>query len=229
MRAVLLDGLGTLVELRPPAPALREELRRRFEVEIGPADAERAIAAEIAYYRAHHLEGRDRAALVDLRRRCAEVLLTALPQAARERIGPAEALTALLGALRFRPYPDAARALDMLRARWTRLVVVSNWDYSLHDVLAATGLGRRVHGVITSAELGAAKPSPAIFAHALTLAGVSAERAIHVGDSVEDDVAGARAAGIEPVLLRRGGAEGAGAPRGVRIICSLRELPALAA
>jgi putative hydrolase of the HAD superfamily len=229
VKAVLLDGLGTLVELRPPAPALRVELRRRCGVELGRVDAERAIAAEIAYYRAHHLEGRDRAALVDLRRRCADVLLTALPQEARARISPADALTALLGALRFRPYPDAAWALDMLRARWVRLVVVSNWDYSLHDVLAATGLGQRVHGVITSAELGAAKPSPAIFAHALTLAGVSAERAIHVGDSVEDDVAGARAAGIEPVLLHRDGAGRAAAPQGVRAIRSLRELPTLAA
>jgi putative hydrolase of the HAD superfamily len=229
VRAVLLDGLGTLVELRPPAPALRAELRRRCGVELGRVDAERAIAAEIAYYRAHHLEGPDRAALVDLRRRCADVLLAALPEEARAEISPAEAITALLAALRFRPYPDAARALDVLRARWARLVVVSNWDYSLHDVLAATGLGPRVHGVITSAELGAAKPSPAIFAHALTLAGVSAERALHVGDSVEDDVAGARAAGIEPVLLHRDGAGPAQAPRGVRTIRSLRELPALAA
>jgi putative hydrolase of the HAD superfamily len=227
VRAVLLDGLGTLVELRPPAPALRAELRDRG-VELGRADADRAIAAEIAYYRAHHLEGRDRAAVADLRRRCADVLLAALPAEAATRIGPAEALTALLAALRFRPYPDAARALDALRARWIRLVVVSNWDYSLHDVLAATGLGSRVHGIVTSAELGVAKPSPAIFAHALGLAGVPAELAMHVGDSVEDDVAGARAAGIEAVLLRRDGAGPSPPPRGVRTIRSLRELPALA-
>jgi putative hydrolase of the HAD superfamily len=228
VRAVLLDGLGTLVELPPPAAALREELRQRFDIVVTAEDAQRAIAAEIAYYRAHHLEGRDRAAVAGLRRRCAEVLLDTLPEAARARLEIDEAQTVLLAALRFRPYPDAAPALDALRARWLRLVVVSNWDFSLHDILAANGLGERLHGVITSAELGAAKPSPAIFAHALTLAGVRPEFAIHVGDTVEEDVAGALAAGITPVLVRRDGMEPATAPDGVRTISSLSELTALA-
>ena len=226
MRAVLLDGMGTLLELLPPAPALRAELRRRFSLELAPAEVERAFAAEISYYRAHHLEGRNRAALVGLRRRCAEVLLAELPAAARAGIGPREMVAALLSALRFRPYPDAAPALAALRAQGVRLVVVSNWDCSLHSVLAATGLRTRVHGAITSAELGAAKPSPAIFSHALTLAGVPAGSAIHVGDSLEEDVAGARAAGIAPVLVRR--ERIAPAAPGVPTIRSLRELPARA-
>jgi FMN phosphatase YigB (HAD superfamily) len=45
---------------------------------------------------------------------------------------------------------------------------------------------------------------------------------IHIGDSPAEDVAGARAAGIEAVLLRRGAA-GPQAPDGVRVIASLRE------
>jgi putative hydrolase of the HAD superfamily len=225
VRAVLLDGMGTLVELLPPAPALRAELRRRFSVELAAAEAERAIAAEIAYYRAHHLEGRNRAALVDLRRRCAEVLLAELPQQARSRIPAREMVAALLAALRFQPYPDAAPALAALRARGVRLVVVSNWDCSLHSVLAATGLRTHLHGAVTSAELGAAKPSPAIFSHALTLAGVPAGSAVHVGDSLEEDVAGAQAAGIAAVLVRRDGTAPRSPPR-VPTIRSLRELPA---
>ena len=47
--------------------------------------------------------------------------------------------------------------------------------------------------------------------------------AVHVGDSLENDVAGARAAGIRPVLVARDGA----APGGVEAIRSLAELPAL--
>jgi putative hydrolase of the HAD superfamily len=111
-----------------------------------------------------------------------------------------------------------ARALGM------RLVVVSNWDVSLHDVLAQLGLDALLDGVLTSAELGVAKPDPAIFERALALAGVEAAEALHVGDDVDADVAGARAAGIAALLVAR---EGAVPPPGVEAIRSLRELPGL--
>ena len=99
------------------------------------------------------------------------------------------------------------------------MVVVSNWDVSLAEVLERVGLAPLLDGVVTSAAVGAAKPDPAIFAHALALAGVPAARARHVGDSLDEDVAGARAAGIEPVLLRRDGGPRPG--RGVRTIAGL--------
>jgi putative hydrolase of the HAD superfamily len=46
-----------------------------------------------------------------------------------------------------------------------------------------------------------AKPDPRIFAPALAALGLAAERVAYVGDSVAIDVRGARAAGLEPVLL----------------------------
>jgi FMN phosphatase YigB (HAD superfamily) len=82
---------------------------------------------------------------------------------------------------------------------------VSNWDVSLHDALADAGLAALVDGALSSAEVGRAKPDPLIFERALRLADVAPEDAIHVGDSLEHDVAGARAAGIRPVLVTRGG------------------------
>jgi putative hydrolase of the HAD superfamily len=54
VRAVLLDALGTLVELQPPAPRLRRLLREAgFEVTEEQAAA--GFMAEIAYYLDHHL------------------------------------------------------------------------------------------------------------------------------------------------------------------------------
>ena len=105
----------------------------------------------------------------------------------------------------------------MVRARQAgaRIVVVSNWDVSLHEVLERVGLAPLVDGVVTSAAVGAAKPAAAIFAHALGLAGVAPERAIHVGDSLDEDVRGAAACGIRPMLLRRDGRSGAPDPAGV--------------
>lgn len=220
---MLLDALGTLVELEPPAPRLRSELTSRFGVEVPLASCERAIGAEIAFYRAHLDEGRDPESLAALRRRCAAVLRGALPRDAQEAAQDLDAVTeALLASLRFRPYEDVPAALSEWRARGLRLVVVSNWDVSLHDVLTRVGLGPLLDGIVTSAEAGARKPAAAIFERALRLAGVRAGDAVHAGDSADEDVAGARAAGIEPVLVRRADA-GAPVP-GVRTISRLTEL-----
>jgi putative hydrolase of the HAD superfamily len=214
-RALLLDALGTLVALEPPAPRLRAALET-----ISLAEAERAIAAEMTYYRAHLDEGRDAGSLTALRRRCAQALRDALPAATRpDDIGPL--VEALLGSLHFHAFADARPALEAARARGLRLVVVSNWDISLPDVLARVGLAPLLDGVVTSAEMGVAKPDPAIFIRALELVGASAAGTVHVGDSLREDVDGARAAGIEAVLISRSGGAG---PPGVRTIASLTEL-----
>jgi putative hydrolase of the HAD superfamily len=222
-RALLLDALGTLVALDPPAPLLRAELARRFGIEIDPADAQRAIAAEIKYYRAHLDEGRDAPSLAALRRNSAEALRDALPPAA-QRIDGQDLTEALLTSLRFRAFADAKPAIEAARASGLRVVVVSNWDVSLPEVLARVGLAPLLDGVVTSAQVGARKPSPTIFASALALAGVAPERAVHVGDSPAEDVDGARAAGIEPILISR---QSRPAPHGVRTIASLAQIASL--
>jgi putative hydrolase of the HAD superfamily len=216
VRAALLDALGTLVELERPWPHLVAELHARG-VSVSEDDARRAMLAEMAYYRVHHDDASDFAGLKDLRARCAAIvqgeLGTALPVADVEE--------AMLAAIRFRPYPEVPGVLRALRENGARLVVVSNWDVSLHDVLERTRLRPLLDAVVTSAEFGAAKPDPAIFAHALELAGARAADAVHAGDDLEADVEGARAAGIEPVLVAR---DGEAAPAGVRGIPTLEGL-----
>jgi putative hydrolase of the HAD superfamily len=216
-RAVLLDALGTLMTFDPPGPRLRAALRERHGVEVSEEVAAAAMGAEIAYYRAHLHEGRDAASLGDLRRRCAEAM--------RPVLGFDPGVDTLLAALHFRAYPDAAPALGELRALGLRLVVVSNWDASLHERLDETGLAPLVDGALASAELGHAKPDGAIFARALELAGAPAAAALHAGDSLDADVEGALAAGLRAVLVARDGA--GAAPSGVPVIRTLAELPAL--
>ncbi|MHB8658779.1 MAG: HAD family hydrolase [Solirubrobacteraceae bacterium] len=224
MRALLLDALGTLVALEPPVPALVALLSERFGIALTPAQANTALAAEIAYYRTHLDQGRDAVSVADLRARCAAVLFAALPapvSAAVRGRGPEELTATLLAALHFSAFPDARPAIAAARERGVRVVVVSNWDASLTDVLAHLGLAPLLDGVLTSAQVGARKPAPAIFQAALRLAGVEPGEAVHVGDSPAEDVDGARAAGIEPILISRDGVRG---PAGVRTITSLAEL-----
>jgi putative hydrolase of the HAD superfamily len=226
--AVLLDAMGTLLRLEDPAPRLRAALLRRVGEDVGAAAASAAMRAEIRFYRAHMHLGRDAGSLAALRARCAEALRPELPPVAAA--APTAVLTAaLLDALAFSAYPDAAPALRELRAAGCALVVVSNWDVSLRERLEEAALAPLVDAVVASAALGAAKPDRAIFEHALALAGVAADRAWHAGDSVAADVAGARAAGIRPVLVARDGSGGAERPADVPAIAGLDALPDLIA
>jgi len=226
VRVVFLDALGTLLALEPPAPRLVAALAARG-VDVGADVAAAALGAEIAYYREHHHEARDLATLADLRARCTAVLQEHLPARVPDLHG------ALMASLRFTPFPEAGAALAALRAAGLTLIVVSNWDVSLHEALASTGLRRQVDGAISSAEAGAAKPDPAIFERALALAGggLTAADAVHVGDEPVD-VEGARAAGIRPILVHRGPAAllppaAVAADPSVPVLSDLTGLPAL--
>jgi putative hydrolase of the HAD superfamily len=132
----------------------------------------------------------------------------------------------MLDCIRFDAFADAAPALRALRAGGLRLVVASNWDCSLPDVLAQAGLLHLVDAVVASAVAGAAKPDARLFDAALAAAGCQAGEAIHVGDSLETDVAGAIVAGVAPVLIARDAGAAANVPPGTPVIRSLTELPA---
>jgi putative hydrolase of the HAD superfamily len=223
VKAVLLDVLGTLVELDSPAPALREEIERRTGVDVGEERAAAAFSAEIRYYLAHHMEGRDMKAVDDLRDRCAGEIRCAL---ALDGLDHVTAREAMLAALRFRAFPDALPLLRTLRERGVRAVAASNWDASLPEGLERTGLAPYLDGAVSSAVVGAAKPDPGVFRAALDHAGCEPDEAFHVGDSMQADVEGARAAGIRVALLDRHGVLG-DPPSGVPKLSSLDEAPSV--
>lgn len=107
-----------------------------------------------------------------------------------------------------RVIPGAVEALRELHATGLPLGIVSNSDGTLEERLAAeaicqVGPGRGVPMavVIDSGAVGVAKPDPGIFALALEATGVDPGAALHVGDAVGADVAGALAAGVRPVHL----------------------------
>ena len=129
------------------------------------------------------------------------------PERAAEAAVVLEDLWATSGLWR-QALPWAADGLAAIAATGVPIVIVSNADGTVADLLLSTGLlqvgpgpGTEVLGIIDSGAVGVAKPDPAIFQLALELAGTTADRAIHVGDAYQYDVRGARAAGIRPVLV----------------------------
>jgi len=105
----------------------------------------------------------------------------------------------------WRLYPDVLPTLAELRNRGYRLGVVSNWEEWLEELLLTLEVHELFDVIVASGPFGRAKPHPSIFAKALELAGVPPAEAVHVGDSPREDVEGARAAGLRPILIDRRG------------------------
>jgi putative hydrolase of the HAD superfamily len=94
-------------------------------------------------------------------------------------------------------------ALEALRSRY-RLGVLANQERWIRDVMARDGIDRFFDVWAVSAEVGADKPDPALFRHALTKAGAAPERCAMVGDRLDNDILPARELGMRTVWLLRG-------------------------
>jgi putative hydrolase of the HAD superfamily len=99
--------------------------------------------------------------------------------------------------------PEVPATLEALRKRH-RLAVVSNANGTVREKLRRVGLADYFDLILDSHEEGVEKPDPRIFRIALERTGARPEETVHVGDFYHIDVLGARAAGIEAVLLDPG-------------------------
>ena len=103
----------------------------------------------------------------------------------------------------FSLYEDALPVLDALRAHGLKIGLITNGQRDLDEFVAHHRL--QVDAMVGSKAHGKIKPDPSIFQAALADLGVAPDEAVMVGDSYEDDIAGARALGIRAILLDRDG------------------------
>jgi HAD superfamily hydrolase (TIGR01549 family) len=103
----------------------------------------------------------------------------------------------------FELFEDVLPVLEELRAARLQLAVVSNGIRDLTAFVAHHRLD--VDAIVDSRRHGRVKPHPTIFQAALDLLGVSAPDAVMVGDSIEEDIEGARALGMRAILIDRNG------------------------
>ena len=101
----------------------------------------------------------------------------------------------------FTLYEDALPVLDELRAHGLRIGLVSNGQRDLAEFVEHHGLV--VDVAVGSLDHGRQKPHPSIFAAALEPLALEPDEAAMVGDSYEDDIAGAEAFGMRAILLDR--------------------------
>ena len=213
--AVLFDAAGTLMHPHPSVGAVyaaavaergyaahaaaleaafraawRERKPLRFDADLRTSDA-----AERAWWRETVRRNFQLAGLAEPDAPCFEAIFT--------RFGQAQS---------WRLYPDVLPTLARLRQSGRRLALVSNFDSRIENICHGLGLPDALDAVVYSAAVGFAKPARPIFDAALEAVRTPASRALFVGDSPDDDIAGARAAGCRALLIDRDGQADAPVP-----------------
>ena len=103
----------------------------------------------------------------------------------------------------FELYEDARPVLAAVRGHGLRVGLLSNTARDLDEFVRHHEL--EVDAVLTSRTHGKTKPHEGIFRRMLELLDVAPDEALRIGDTLEDDVEGARAVGMRAVLVDREG------------------------
>lgn len=208
-RAVLFDAAGTLFRLRAPVGAVYASAALAHGLSSSP---DLAPCIETGFRTQFPAMPRPRYRPGDLAHNEAEDRRwwRQLVQRVMQDFGPLDfdPFFDTVYALFARPeawelFPEVPGVLRELRRRGLRLAIVSNFDARLLPVCEGLGLRNQVDGITYAAEAGAAKPDAEIFALALRRLELDARAALHVGDSLEEDVEGARAAGLDALWVHR--------------------------
>jgi putative hydrolase of the HAD superfamily len=207
--AALFDAAGTLIELREPVGETYARIAREHGVDLAPERVEASFRIAFARAPAMAFPGAPAATISRLEKDwwrgvVSNTFRSADPRAAFcdfenffdrlfDAMGQPDA---------WREVPGARSLLVALRSLGWVTAIVSNFDRRLPGILEGLGLAELLDAIVLCSDVGAAKPEPAIFRHALQRLGVPAASAIFVGDDEESDIAGARAAGIRAIHLK---------------------------
>ncbi len=228
LEAVLFDFGGTLFEYGCLRPGMHDALAQLFEqAELAPVEATVSAAAYVAALRksfSKHV-GKDFYLMRDLFRDAAldtVELLTALAQVAEAGSDPLSglddspsliaqtagvqdcdpflAVTADGFALR----PGVVETLRALRSLGLRVGIVTNMDIDeLTHLIGVAGLETELDLILSSEEAGSCKPDSRIFIEAARRIGSTPSATMFVGDSIYQDIEGAKRAGLRPVYISR--------------------------
>ncbi len=207
IEVIFFDAAGTLFEVQGSVGEIYSAVARRHGIEAPPVVLDEAFARAFRRKSGEALPSphdsdrpaREREWWLDI---VQEVFSGRMPAPVLPRYFE-DVFEVFRTAEAWRLFPDALKSLDRLRAAGYRLGIISNFDSRLHGLLENLHIGSLFQHVTISWDVGAAKPDARIFQRALRAMNVPASRAVHVGDSLLDDFAAARASGMRAVLLDR--------------------------
>jgi putative hydrolase of the HAD superfamily len=217
LRAVVFDVDFTLARPGPDlGPDGYRELGRRHGLDLDPARYEEARAAAFAEVKSHPELDHDEEIWVLFTER----IIRGMGGEGDTYAAAVEMESRWAQSVHFELYDDALPVLELLRKRGLLIGLLSNSSRDLGEFVVHHNL--RADAVLTSHAHGKTKPHESIFRAMLGLLDVAPGEAVMVGDTIDDDVEGARAVGMQAVLLDREGRY----PDVDGRLDDLRELPA---
>lgn len=209
IKAISFDFYNTLVKFWPPLDEIQQAACRELGLHVAKGGVNQGYAVADVYFNQEN-------AVQPLSLRSEEERLSFFARYEQIILENAGAPVSLDLALRiwqlamsvpkdFVPFDDTIPALEALRTDGYLLGVLSNLRRDMGPLCQRLGLAPYLDFCISSAEAGAEKPHPPIFLAALKRVATAPEETVHVGDQYQADVLGARAVGIHPVLIDRGG------------------------
>ena len=212
IRAVTFDVGGTLIKPWPSVGQIYAEVAARHGVLVASEDLDRQFALAWAAKKEFGYSVSDWSKLVQ---QTFAGLVSTPPSASLFDALYSHFATAAP----WRIIDDVAPCLRELKRRGLKLGIISNWDDRLRPLLRELQLDSYFDSIVISGEAGLQKPDPRIFQAAAAQLNTPPEAILHIGDSASEDVAGARAAGLQALLLTRG--------KTLAFLSSLQSLPAL--
>jgi putative hydrolase of the HAD superfamily len=203
LRVVTFDAAGTLIRLLNPPGRTYAEIARLFGYELDPDRVQESFRITWTTF----APPPERASpQPDDDRNWWQELVARTIEAAGYRITPFDDYFAAVYQAFAQPgvwelFPDVQPILAELSRLGLHLGVISNFDRRLYAILASLGVRDAFEHVIISSEIGVRKPAAGIFRAAAQRFNVELNEMLHVGDERDLDFRGARAAGLEALLV----------------------------
>ena len=198
IEAITFDVGGTLIEPWPSVGDVYASVARTHGFSVSPETLNRQFRAGWKRRRDFRHRRLDWAQLV------AETFAGTIPPGAHDTFFD-ELYDRFRAPDVWRVFDDVRPTLREWRGRGCKLGIISNWDERLRPLLEDLNLTPSFDVTIISHEVGHLKPAHAIFAEAARRLEMPAGTILHVGDSMAEDIQGAKAAGMNAVWLDRGG------------------------
>lgn len=204
---ILFDAAGTLIETAEPVEEVYRRVFASHGMEADPGSLRRAFLDAYACLPEPDFGNPGGGDLAERQWWWRLVKLTARATGNHRAPGLRKCFGELFvhyaSASAWRLFPEVPALLEELRQSGHRLAVVSNFDRRLHPVLRDLGVAKHFELILSSADVGARKPSPALLNRAMERLGQGKEASCLVGDSRREDGGAATAAGIPALILDR--------------------------
>jgi HAD superfamily hydrolase (TIGR01549 family) len=212
IKAIYFDWFNTLAGYYPPREELYQQAFQEHGIEISIRTV--SIGLQVGDRSFFSLSTRNRVRGMTFEDRAVQFLVypRAICQNAGLEVSEDIQLQVIRKVLReftgeYALFQDTLPLLQALKSRNTLLGIITNADQNVYNLISKLDVRKYLDVVVTSEQAGAEKPSAVIFNAALTQGKHPAGDSLYIGDQYQSDILGARAAGMQAVLIDRYGIE----------------------